>query len=122
MIAQLSVSLVNDQAAFAGDVEGKQIASTAQPRLSKRSKYRWAVFPFRYTRRMSAAVKIGVRSLADAFFMLLSALLVISQEAITSQRAIRWSSKNCLFSSTGIGSGLFKTADNTFQNRFWGCP
>ena len=59
-----------------------------------------AVFPFVKTARISACEKMISRSFGSAFRMLLSEEWFTSQEAMTSQSAIPFSSRNCFFSST----------------------
>ena len=110
-----SVSLSIFHAAFAGDVEGRQMLS----RPSTGAVYFWysrhAVFPFVYMCLMSPAFRIAERSFAATFLMLESDEPSISQEAITSQAAIRCLSRNAPLSGTVSGKLSRKTAANTFQ-------
>ena len=92
-------SLSVDHAAFAGDVDGKHIASLPIVFEIYLLKYFSAVLPLTYICLISADFKIGEMSFAVTFFIELSELPVISHEAMTSHKAMPCSSKNALFSS-----------------------
>ena len=72
--------------------------------------------------RIFAADRITDRSFGTTFRMLASEEPVISQEWMTSHRAIWFRSRNAFFSPTVPGGASPKTAAATFQNRFCGWP
>ena len=100
MIFHASASRSTDQAALAGEVDGRHTAS-------RPSVLRWyfrknfsAVLPLTKIRSIFAPFRMGVRSLGTTFQMELSELPSISQEAMTSHKAMLCPNRKARFSST----------------------
>ena len=66
--------------------------------------------------------RIMFKSFGVTLLIVLSALPSISQDAITSHKAIPHVSRNAFFSSVAVGVYLSSKAESTRQNLFCGCP
>ena len=76
IIFHFSISCSSDHAAFAGEVDGKQIAVRFILSRIYLLKYFSAVLPLTKICSISAVFKIGIRSLGTTFFIVVSALPV----------------------------------------------
>ena len=80
------------------------------------------LFPFVYIFEIFSRFLFPFMSFTVTFLMDESEDPVISQEAMTSHRAIWWERRNSVFSSMEEGTGQEKIFARTFQKRFPGCP
>ena len=113
-----SISLSKLHAAFAGEVEGRHTAEIPIFSFVYLLKYFSAVLPFTKIRLIRLFFNIPLRSFAVTSLIELSELPVISQDEITSHRAILFLWRNAFFSAIVFGVSSPNTAEVTLQNLF----